>query len=159
MTREQIKARLLTCVDPECCSFEEVEAIVREAVQEDRKQFAAEASADAERYRWLKSRMVGVNFDWDDEGMTALAFEMPDNLSFCADCDKNIDAAMLAAAPKPDQLPDSTKLMQEAPELTDEECLSSYTSGFMRGPHDGTVAHLQGLRCVIAADRARRGLK
>ena len=55
---------------------------------------------DAERYRWLKSRMVGVNFDWDDEGMTALAFEMPDSLSFCADCDKNIDAAMLASQPE-----------------------------------------------------------
>lgn len=57
-----------------------------------------DVAKDAERYRWLKSRMVGVNFDWDDEGMTALAFEMPDNLSFCADCDKNIDSAMLAAS-------------------------------------------------------------
>lgn len=61
----------------------------------------ASYAEDAERYRWLKSRMVGVSFDWDDEGMTALAFEMPDNLSFCADCDKNIDAAMLSDLVKP----------------------------------------------------------
>lgn len=61
-----------------------------------------DVAKDAERYRWLKSRMVGVNFDWDDEGMTALAFEMPDNLSFCADCDKNIDSAILVAASQPE---------------------------------------------------------
>lgn len=49
---------------------------------------------DAERYRWLSQRLVGASFDWDDEGMTILAFEMPDGVSIGADCDKNIDTAM-----------------------------------------------------------------
>lgn len=54
---------------------------------------------DAERYRWLRQRLVGASFDWDDEGMTVLAFEMPDGVSIGADCDKNIDAAMQGAQP------------------------------------------------------------
>lgn len=57
-----------------------------------------DVAKDAERYRWLKSRMVGANFDWDGDGMVTLAFEMPDGCAFCADCDQNIDAAMLAAS-------------------------------------------------------------
>ena len=54
------------------------------------------AQKDAERYRWLRQRLVGASFDWDDEGMTVLAFEMPDGVSIGADCDKNIDAARAA---------------------------------------------------------------
>ena len=57
---------------------------------------AVESERDAGRYRFIRPRMVGVNFDWDDEGMTALAFEMPKGVSFGADCDKNIEAAMAA---------------------------------------------------------------
>lgn len=48
---------------------------------------------DAERYRWLKAQMVGASFNWDDEGMTVLAFQMPDGIALGSDCDKNIDAA------------------------------------------------------------------
>ncbi|MGX5220284.1 hypothetical protein ACVTMO_16830 [Pseudomonas segetis] len=54
----------------------------------------AELKRDAERYRWLRSRMVGVSFDWDDEGMVAIAFQMPPTTSFGANCDRNIDIAM-----------------------------------------------------------------
>ena len=59
---------------------------------------AAELKRDADRYRWLRSRLVGASFDWDDEGMTVLAFEMPPSLSIGADCDRNIDAAMQSEA-------------------------------------------------------------
>lgn len=52
------------------------------------------AEIDAARYRWLRSRHVGASFDWDEEGTTVLAFEMPPSLSIGADCDRNIDTAM-----------------------------------------------------------------
>ena len=55
---------------------------------------------DAERYRWLKQQLIGASFDWDDEGMTVLAFEMPDGLAVGADCDRNIDAARALLASK-----------------------------------------------------------
>lgn len=51
-------------------------------------------AADAARYRWLRERMIGVDFDWAENGITALAFEMPDGCSFGGSCDQNIDAAM-----------------------------------------------------------------
>jgi len=54
----------------------------------------AELKRDAERYRWLRGRLVGSSFDWDDEGMVILAFEIPDNVAVSASCDKVIDAAM-----------------------------------------------------------------
>lgn len=66
---------------------------VTEALIEDHKRLR-EAERDAARYRWLRSRLVGASFDWDDEGITVLAFEMPPNISIGADCDRNIDAAM-----------------------------------------------------------------
>lgn len=49
-----------------------------------------------QRYRWLRTKLVGASFDWDDEGMTVLAFEMPPSISVGPDCDRNIDAAMAA---------------------------------------------------------------
>lgn len=52
------------------------------------------AQKDAARYRFLKSRMLGVDFDWNDHGITALSFEMPDGRAYGGDCDQNIDAAM-----------------------------------------------------------------
>ena len=54
---------------------------------------------DAERYRWPRQRLVGASFDWYDEGMTVLAFEMPDESSVCGDCDKCVDAAMQGEQP------------------------------------------------------------
>ncbi|ARP89786.1 hypothetical protein CAL14_05380 [Bordetella genomosp. 9] len=58
-----------------------------------------EANArDAARYRWLRARMLGVDFDWADAGITALFFEMPDGMAYGGDCDRNIDAAMSDSA-------------------------------------------------------------
>ena len=57
----------------------------------------AELKRDAERYRWLREGLVGASFDWDDEGMTVIAFQMPDSITVSANCDKVIDDAMQAA--------------------------------------------------------------
>lgn len=48
---------------------------------------------DAARYRWLRERMLGIDFDWNENGITALSFEMPDGCSYGGCCDQNIDAA------------------------------------------------------------------
>ena len=52
-----------------------------------------ESREDAARYRWLRNRMLGVDFDWCENGITALVFEMPDGCAYGGDCDQNIDAA------------------------------------------------------------------
>lgn len=49
---------------------------------------------DAERYRWLSKRMVGAHFNFDDEGMCVLAFQMPGTIHISASCDRNVDMAM-----------------------------------------------------------------
>lgn len=72
---------------------------------DDRKMVEASAvderdRKDAERYRWLREQMLGVDFDWDESGKTALCFEMPDGCSFAADCDQVIDDASAALAQK-----------------------------------------------------------
>lgn len=79
---------------PATCTSYELTCVV---LASDYDTLLAERDAlakDAERYRWLRQRLVGASFDWDDEGMTVLAFEMPDGVSIGADCDKNIDVAM-----------------------------------------------------------------
>ena len=53
---------------------------------------------DAERYRWLRNQMLGIDFDWCKNGITALAFEMPDGCAYGGDCDQNIDTAIAAQA-------------------------------------------------------------
>lgn len=54
----------------------------------------AELEQDAARYRWLRDKMLGVDFDWNESGLTALSFEMPEGCSYGGNCDQNIDAAM-----------------------------------------------------------------
>ncbi|MCW8159022.1 hypothetical protein D7243_22915 [Stutzerimonas stutzeri] len=54
---------------------------------------------DAARYRYLRQHLLGVSFDWNGEGITALEFEMPAGIRIGADCDKNIDAALQGAQP------------------------------------------------------------
>ena len=51
---------------------------------------------DAERYRWLKERLLGADFDWG--GAQVLVFEMPAGFSVSADADATIDDAMAEAA-------------------------------------------------------------
>ena len=48
---------------------------------------------DAMRYRWLRERMLGIDFDWNESGITALSFEMPDGCAYGGCCNQNIDAA------------------------------------------------------------------
>lgn len=48
---------------------------------------------DAARYRWLRERMLGIDFDWNESGITALSFEMPDGCAYGGCCNQNIDAA------------------------------------------------------------------
>lgn len=52
---------------------------------------------DAERYRWLQRRLIGVLKDWDDrgKGMLGLSFMIPGDA--WRTCDENIDAAMAGA--------------------------------------------------------------
>ena len=53
--------------------------------------------ADAERYRWLKPRLLGADFDWNEEGNCVLVFEMPNDATVSANCDETIDAAIKGA--------------------------------------------------------------
>ncbi|MDF3019349.1 MAG: hypothetical protein K0Q92_652 [Steroidobacteraceae bacterium] len=55
---------------------------------------AADELTDAQRYRWLRARLVGIDFDWNENGFTALCFRMPNGIAGSADCDETIDAAM-----------------------------------------------------------------
>ena len=56
--------------------------------------------ADAERYRWLKPRLLGADFDWNEEGNCVLVFEMPNDATVSANCDETIDAAIKGATTK-----------------------------------------------------------
>lgn len=58
--------------------------------------------ADAERYRWLRDRLMGADFDWNESGVCALVFEWPADVPVGAGCDENIDSAM-AAGQTPEQ--------------------------------------------------------
>ena len=49
-------------------------------------------SKDADRYKWLRYRFIGVDFDW--EGPLVLMFGEPMELPICNDCDTLIDGAM-----------------------------------------------------------------
>ncbi len=53
---------------------------------------------DAARYRWLRNQMLGVDFDWCGNGITALVFEVPDGCAYGGNCDQNIDTALAAQA-------------------------------------------------------------
>lgn len=56
---------------------------------------SAEEAQDAERYRFLKNRLFGVDFDYQESGKTVLMFEWPDT-PVSADCDETVDAARAA---------------------------------------------------------------
>ena len=52
---------------------------------------------DAERYRWLKARLIGVDFNWNESDVTAMMFELPGCSTVSVDCDATIDCAMMGA--------------------------------------------------------------
>lgn len=64
------------------------------AMQQAETERADANEQDAARYRWLRDKMLGVDFDWNESGLTALCFEMPDGCAYGGNCDQNIDAAM-----------------------------------------------------------------
>lgn len=49
---------------------------------------------DAERYQWLETRFVGVDFRWGDPEISVLCFRWPDELSVGREIDQNIDKAI-----------------------------------------------------------------
>lgn len=51
---------------------------------------------DAKRYQWLKTRLIGVDFDWQENGEVVIAFKWPINVGVGGNCDVNIDAAIEA---------------------------------------------------------------
>ena len=51
---------------------------------------------DAERYRWLRNRLAGFDFDWQEGGACVIAFSWPQNVPIGGNCDMSIDAAMSA---------------------------------------------------------------
>ena len=73
----------------------EVEALTKERDVLTERVKALEA--DAERYRWLKPRLLGADFDWNEEGNCVLVFEMPNDATVSANCDETIDAAIKGA--------------------------------------------------------------
>jgi hypothetical protein len=52
--------------------------------------------ADAERYRYLRLRLVGADFDWAESGESVLIFKASPGVQVWADCDMTIDAARAA---------------------------------------------------------------
>ena len=58
------------------------------------------ALADAERYRWLKTRLLCADFNYGDpsESCCALVFEIDDDMRVRADLDFTIDAAIKATS-------------------------------------------------------------
>jgi hypothetical protein len=54
---------------------------------------AAKERDDAARYRFLKDRLLGVDFDYCESGKTVLMFDWPRS-SVSADCDWTVDEAM-----------------------------------------------------------------
>jgi hypothetical protein len=71
------------------------------AVDADRRieALAAEVQAlraDAERYRYLRPRLVGADFDWAESGESVLIFKADPGVQVWADCDMTIDAARAA---------------------------------------------------------------
>lgn len=76
----------------------------RQAAAELRRQRAriTELEKDASGYRWLRNQILGVDFDWCGNGITALIFEVPDVCAYSRNCDQNIDAAIAAQAKQGD---------------------------------------------------------
>lgn len=49
---------------------------------------------DAQRYRWLRGRLLAADFEWGDPAVPVLVFSWPADVGVGGDCDMNIDAAM-----------------------------------------------------------------
>ncbi len=58
-----------------------------------RPQPQGEDARDAERYRWLRDRLLAADFAYGDPPTCAVVFEWPESASIGADLDESIDAA------------------------------------------------------------------
>lgn len=92
-----IVERLNACADDPmwAAHCEMSKATARKAAAEITR-LRAEAEAlrkDAERYRWLRDRLFGADWDWNNEGVPVVLFRWPDGASIGADLDAAIDAA------------------------------------------------------------------
>lgn len=90
---EAFRAMLAAAPAPPFCvsKFAESET---QAVLSRTSETQSDDAKDAARYRWLRENMLGVDFDWNESGVTALSFEMPDGCAYGGNCDENIDAAI-----------------------------------------------------------------
>lgn len=52
---------------------------------------------DAERYRWLRNRLLAADWDYMGTGDTVLVFTVPAEITVSADCDATMDSAMQAS--------------------------------------------------------------
>ena len=73
-------------------AFERQGNSAQEVITELRQQLSA-AQADAERYRWLRDRLFGADWDWNGEGVPVVLFRWPESASIGANLDAAIDAA------------------------------------------------------------------
>lgn len=87
MTKEELDA--IASRAPYCRSFGESVSLSRA----ERDQLVALAT-DGLRYRWLAPRLCAADFDFNESGMTVLAFEFPKDVDVGGDCTQNVDAAM-----------------------------------------------------------------
>ena len=53
-------------------------------------------SDDVKRYQWLKTRLLGADFDWNGEGKCVIVFDWPKDVGIGGNCDMNLDAAIEA---------------------------------------------------------------
>lgn len=56
------------------------------------------AERDAARYRWLRDRFIGADFDWNESGQSALLFRLDQGSKVWGDSDMTIDAAIASEA-------------------------------------------------------------
>jgi len=67
--------------------FDKLESALRAELGKDAERL------DAKRYQWLKPRLVGADFDFQESGQTVLVFDWP-NTPISAECDETFDAAI-----------------------------------------------------------------
>ncbi|MDD0814253.1 hypothetical protein PSQ39_06385 [Curvibacter sp. HBC28] len=88
--------------------------------------------ANDRRYKWLSSRFLAADFDW--QGETVLVFRWPSNVPVGGTCDQNIDAAMAADRSEPIAKydPQTIRLLHHAAAMIESEDLSKWSSGHDR---------------------------
>ena len=55
---------------------------------------------DAARWRWIAPRFVGADFDWNEQGVSVLCFEIEKSFRISSDIDECVDVAIAASSAK-----------------------------------------------------------